>query len=159
MEKRFSVWDKTNNQMLPSYGVLAKIEFGQDHKPNCVGIYEYRQIDEEGNGDWDGFEVRDFELLQHIGKKAKDGRDIKEGDILKTFWQHDSSTNFDYEKIGVVIWWEEKLCWALETADDFRPLCSFDREDLSDEDTEIIGNKFKNPELLPPPIKDEQTTT
>jgi uncharacterized phage protein (TIGR01671 family) len=101
-------------------------------------------------------------LMQFTGLLDKNGKEIYEGDIVKTDWQHDGTTNYDYEIIGWVVWFEAGLQYYLESKKEMklikagllatnllRPLTDFDREQiLEQEGYEVIGNIYENPELM-----------
>lgn len=131
-EVKFRVWDKINKSMHPKYGVLAEIKWDQQSEPCFIGVYEYVQIDEEGNGDWDGFsrdKKENFELMQFTGLKDINGKEIYEGDIVG--------------EGGLIL----KIVWDKEHA-------RFQGEDKTKQvgfylqRFRIIGNIYENPELL-----------
>ncbi|TKI53522.1 hypothetical protein FC756_23125 [Lysinibacillus mangiferihumi] len=84
-----------------------------------------------------------FELMQYTGLKDKNGKEIYEGDILKT-----PSASGIGDIITTIEWtefsWKEKLIYS--------PIHQFyEYFDFSDEtgnDCEVIGNIYENPELL-----------
>lgn len=95
-----------------------------------------------------------FILMQFTGLKDKNGKEIYEGDIVKSQWQHDSVTCYDYEVVGVIKWNKEEARFILQfdnnvgTTTFEYPLISFDREELLDDEFEVIGNIYENHELL-----------
>lgn len=84
-----------------------------------------------------------YRLIQGIGIKDKNGKEIYEGYIVR-FADADQSPNGDYDTFyseGVVEYDESIGAYIVSNR------VSVDMEDLWD-DVEIIGNKFENPELL-----------
>lgn len=86
--------------------------------------------------------------MQATGIKDKTGKDIYEGDIIKTDWQHDGVTNYDYSVTGEVFWCEGSLQFMIKSLadkDDIRPLCNYDRESIEErEGFEVVGNIYEN---------------
>lgn len=141
-EIKFRAWDKKNNLMRPQYGVLAKIEWSAGYKTNRIGVYEYVQTDENGNGDWDGFELEEgeFELMQFTGLKDKNGKDIYEGDIvrlLETVSEDDPAYPYYCDTMEVVY----SDGWVRFGLFDGGAILNFPQN------IEVIGNIYENPEL------------
>jgi len=91
---------------------------------------------------------------QYVGHSDKNEKEIYESDIVKTDWQHDGSTNYDYEITGEVKWDKDRSQWSIEHEKNggaetlIYPFYSFEREELLDEGIEVIGNIYENPELI-----------
>lgn len=140
---KFRAWDKKKKVMRPIYGVLAKIEWDQKNNPFRIGIYEFVQTDENGHGDWDGFELEqdEFELMQYTGLKDKNGKEIYEGDVVVI------PAGYGGDK-----WYEEWIGIIDYDAPEFfineRYLKPFGFQDFEYSETEIIGNIHENPELI-----------
>ena len=80
-------------------------------------------------------------LLEYIGIKDKNKKEIYESDIVKG--------NFPYAKIGVVVWDKNRCGFYI------KPINNLDNKAISDKyykmnacKLEIIGNIYKNPKLL-----------
>lgn len=85
--------------------------------------------------------------MQYTGLKDKNGKEIYEGDIVKSFWQHDGMTVQDYELIGEIVWDKEIAAFSLDCGNQIiKWLSSYEREELLE--LEIIGDRYENPELL-----------
>ncbi len=113
-------------------------------------------------GCWDSFKVKDKELvlMQFIGLKDKNGKEIYEGDILRNY---DYNEKWDDGAIGDVDWDKEcggfrfnwKILLAKSGERDFRKpigtICStsaYNSDKREEEEFEVIGNIYENPKLL-----------
>jgi len=137
-EIKFRAWHKESQKMLPEYGVLAKIEWGENYVPNKIGVYEYRQINEQGDGDWDGFELDDFELMQYTGLKDKNGKEIYENDIVHIIEYLEGEVWNSENHFGIIVFNNGKF--------DFTN--AYNHQSLQKTTVEIVGNIFENPELI-----------
>lgn len=88
--------------------------------------------------------INSLEVMQYTGLKDKNGVEIYECDLLKSF--------YDDGEIHEVIWHEESASFRVATYLDnlhggtFAEL--FFMDDINEECNEIIGNIYENPELL-----------
>ena len=114
-EIKFRVWD--NDLEIMSYSdAEIFITFSDDGI--CIGY----EIDDE---------IDDYELMQYIGLKDKNGEEIYEGDIVKFF---------EYKVIDNIVLPEE-----IVIIKDIREGCDALRPSQY---MEVIGNIYENPELL-----------
>lgn len=80
-------------------------------------------------------------IMQYTGSKDKNGKEIYEGDLLRI------TCNFYFRKeilIDEVVWWE-KGSWLCND------WCFFELINNAaegEQEFEVIGNKYENPELL-----------
>lgn len=80
-------------------------------------------------------------LIQCTGLKDKNGKLIYEGDIVRFY--------FDNDEIIAVIEWDDDECrFYLNTTDFFKDKYVTDYEIVNQEEYEVIGNIYENPELL-----------
>ncbi len=150
---KFRAWDKVHKEFLKIDEHIGCFLWGDeeyaipaDRKASSgVGLVSPCQPDK--GQDYFGsmsstFFGDDIILMQYTGLKDKNGKEIYEGDILKS--DSFGYTNDDKEINGKVVWnaygWHikvmnedgcEHFCWIA----DFR-------------DIEVIGNIYENPELL-----------
>ena len=120
---KFRAWDKISKNMFP----VMMIDFGQS----------YVMI-EEINGLWCERDFDEIELMQSTGLIDEDGKEIFEGDILKTY---------DGE-LAKVVWNKELACWEAEFLDEIVDLSEVADVKSNRSDCEIVGNIYENPELL-----------
>ena len=114
-EIKFRVWD--NDLEIMSYSA-AEIFITFSDDGICIGY----KIDDE---------IDDYELMQYIGLKDKNGKEIYEGDIVKFF---------EYKVIDNIVLPEE-----IVIINDIRKGCDTLRPSQY---MEVIGNIYENPELL-----------
>lgn len=78
---------------------------------------------------------------QYTGLKDKNGKEIYEGDIIRSFDSNDDA-------ILHYIVWEEARFVALYKGRCFRSKCSLRQDWLDEFDKEVIGNIYDDPKLL-----------
>lgn len=120
---KFRAWDKDKN-------IMRKI--------TSINWYdEYLWVDETPLSG-DRLPFASTPIMQFTGLTDKNGKEIYEGDIVKT----------KYQPLAEIIWHEEFACFCYKTID----------ETVEDEiqfnfkqhEIELIGNIHENPELLTP---------
>jgi uncharacterized phage protein (TIGR01671 family) len=132
-EIKFRAWDKTNKKMLILQPIRTMVS------EDCFVLPVYEGLSHDG--------IENYELMQYTGLKDKNGKEIYEGDVVKTFWQHDGVECHDYELTGEIVWNKEDACFSLDCSDQtIRFITTYEREELID--IEVIGNIYENPELL-----------
>jgi len=123
-EIKFRVWDKDNQKMWDRIDLNFCMKYGQIYIDN-----DY--IKELGIS-------KNVELMQYTGLKDKNGKKIYEGDILAA--PHTYNIEIIYKNGG----------FLMEFFDDIGEKCEYhlNKELIEQDDLEIIGNKYENPELL-----------
>lgn len=138
-EIKFMAWDEANNRMFQ----VKEITFSEDGNHT---ITEWRDNGHErwssplnGNqahGKW-------IHLMQYTGLKDKNGKEIYEGDILRTFWNYhdgpkESTIRFEWSDSRAGF----ECIKIIEQGADYlragKPITEY----------EIIGNLYENPELI-----------
>ncbi len=92
----------------------------------------------EPRGEIDGYDERECELMQYTGLKDKNGKEIYEGDIIK-------SCNQYIENITASVMWNDNC--ARFVIDSESPMMNF-IYGANLNRLEVIGNIYENPELL-----------
>ena len=117
---KFRVWDNERNVMFNSKSVDINFFKGKIEITSDTIRYDEVYTDE----------IKDFELMQYVGCKDKNNKEIYEGDIVKT-----------KEHIGQIIY--SKGMFFIDVKEDFYlPIYNVS------EFMEVIGNIYENPELL-----------
>ena len=117
---KFRVWDNERNAMFNSKSV--DIDFFEGKIEITSDTIRYDEVYTD--------EIKDFELMQYVGCKDKNNKEIYEGDIVKT-----------KEHIGQIIY--SKGMFFIDVKGDFYlPIYNVS------EFMEVIGNIYENPELL-----------
>lgn len=132
---KFRAWDKVQNKML----LPDNIEF-----INGQAYWAEASIGDNGSysndGKTDGIDAL-FELEQFIGLKDVNGKDIYEGDIIKSI---PNDPLFELSKVGVVTRSRIDLKWCYESGNIEHNIWASGRYRTY----EVIGNVHENPELL-----------
>jgi uncharacterized phage protein (TIGR01671 family) len=79
---------------------------------------------------------KDYPVMQYTGLKDKNGKEIYEGDILKTATDK-----------PMIVGWSEKFASYVLNRNGWAFTHWFG-ESCNPDDCEIVGNKYENPELL-----------
>ena len=117
---KFRVWDNERNAMFNSKSV--DIDFFEGKIEITSDTIRYDEVYTD--------EIKDFELMQYVGCKDKNNKEIYEGDIVKT-----------KEHIGQIIY--SKGMFFIDVKGDFYlPIYNVS------EFIEVIGNIYENPDLL-----------
>ena len=117
---KFRVWDNERNAMFNSKSV--DIDFFEGKIEITSDTIRYDEVYTD--------EIKDFELMQYVGCKDKNNKEIYEGDIVKT-----------KEHIGQIIYF--KGMFFIDVKGDFYlPIYNVS------EFMEVIGNIYENPDLL-----------
>lgn len=96
-------------------------------------------------------ENKSFHLMQSTGLKDKNGVEIFEGDIVRYTWDMLSDVNATEKgkkvRISKVFWSDWRASWAVGKKSCNNDLFRYARNGNT---VEVIGNIYKNPELLEP---------
>ena len=127
-EIKFRAWDKIENKMLYWH---TNMEAVKDANPYDAG------------DEW----TESCILLQYIGLKDKNGKEIYEGDILEYDGEkcpHCKKLIYDNHELYTITWNIKDASFVCENEDNFMSPCIWHIDMI------IIGNIYENPELLNP---------
>lgn len=89
----------------------------------------------------------DYILMQYIGLKDKNGKEIYEGDILYFEVENEISSAYNGGKPGVIKFDDRKSCYYIHTILNKNVTINHGY-DAYGKTLQIIGNIYENPELL-----------
>lgn len=144
---KFRVWDTVNKEFSnftnrdPFFSVSYGTIFFWDRVKKEDGSYDGDIILKDTNNR--------FILQQYTGLQDKSGKEVYEGDIVKTISDYMSTLLPDISKYsaGEVSWWNEGFALCQKTVGATR-ISEYSHCPCCPSSLEIIGNIFENPELL-----------
>jgi uncharacterized phage protein (TIGR01671 family) len=105
------------------------------------------RVDLDSDGEYvcnSQFDFEDYELMEYTGIKDKNGKEVYESDILKV-----PSAEDNLFEIVEVYWSDKEAAWYATGKESDDSLSAFINDGFNPEDNgEVIGNAFENPELL-----------
>lgn len=128
-EIKFRAWDKKGKQMVNH---IEKLLFTNDCLDTLVSAYDLEVKDGQNSGIYNR-KFEHIELMQFTGLKDKNGKEIYEGDII----QYDFLPEGGDQRAEVV--YEGRSFCLKNGGNSYMP---------HQDRMEIIGNIYKNPELL-----------
>lgn len=129
-EIKFRAWDKLKNKMI--YNIENEFEEKITLGVDCFGYY----LDEESG----------FEVMQYTGLKDKNGKEIYEGDIVKTHEGH--LMTVIWQDNGFKLMFKFKRTYQGESYTETKKDISLNGSNDKRWGCEVIGNIYKKPELL-----------
>ena len=126
-EIKFRAWDKEDKRMIVDEQEFIPL------KVTNKGVLKLSPFHKENL--WEISDAKRFELMQYTGFKDKNAKEIYEGDIIR--W-HDIET-FDY----LITYTDGVFCLNEMPDSNF-----WHHREIISERWEVIGNIYKNPELL-----------
>lgn len=145
-EIKFRAWDKTYNFM--SYKVLVgnTDTTDENYTAHCIWV-DSEKVDYKREPGWMNFdELSDKALMQYTGLKDKNGKEIYEGDIVE-YNDYNSLRTGGFAEDKIIVGKVIFSCgmWMVEENN-----CGHDLYEglVNDEEFEVIGNIYENPELL-----------
>lgn len=137
-EIKFRVWVKNHMEMGDIYASSNRVIGFADHNPYDI------ELDVTPNGN-------DIVLMQYTGLLDKDGKEIYEGDIVRS-WRSKNDTEPWLDKVV----WDKKTATYQMVGDSNTDLFWYSARERPSLDTcEVIGNIYENPELLNKEIRKE----
>lgn len=145
-EIKFRAWDK-------EYEKMTYFD-DEDYSYSCPEVFRLEQVFKKdcNYNDYEDFRYEDItdevELMQYTGLHDKNGKEIYEGDIvLYKDWEmaYEGGGNDSFINKGIVEYCEDNCCYNVTERQtvDITDVLYKDNEDL-----EVIGNIYDNPELL-----------
>ncbi len=127
---------------------MREIKFRAWDKSAKVIIYDGFDIDPTGNIWINHFGVNDqFMLMQYTNLKDRNGKEIYEGDIVRSLMQSNRGNWEDFDRIGQIVFGADEFpSFMVLSGDKLFEMVTTDYYEVMD--IEIIGNIYENPELL-----------
>jgi uncharacterized phage protein (TIGR01671 family) len=133
-EIKFRAWDEKRKKMI-----------GSDYPDNWDNDKDEWYAD-TNMMDLVGIEniSRKMPVMQYIGLKDKDGKEIYEGDIVRIVNKKDQKDADHMQGVGEVFFYENELDFRILKVNGHSNILTWGGTDF----VEIIGNIYENPELL-----------
>jgi len=127
IKTKFRAWDKKDKRLIYDKQVFIPL------RVTNVGIFKLNPSKKEETWLLIDDESR-FDLMQHTGIKDKNGIDIYEGDVVKSFAHDDEYHNYiiQFQRGGFVVQSEYGLCAYVDIFNNY----------------EVIGNIYETPDLF-----------
>lgn len=127
---KFRIWNDYDNKMI-NWDEMCK-----QNLANIFRIPSYRQY-----------------LMQYTGLQDKNGKEIYEGDIVKTHfkkgsWKYNDKNYYGYKNGKVEYCVDCFILYIENYKEKIYPLSSFGNNNKNIDELEVIGNIYENPELL-----------
>lgn len=137
-EVKFRVWSKHFNQWMNHCGAI-------DCYGRAVSLY-VKKDESQITPMWKQFPDDDITIQQFTELKDKNGKEIYEGDIVKTIYS-------DENLIGEVIFHSETCMFRIKTKTSLLPVVTLrvkenQESNLIQVAEEVVGNIFENPEMI-----------
>lgn len=134
MISKFRAWLKDEQRMIESYDILA-IDY-ENEEIVTQKVYSERGLAIER--DIHSYDFDDVNLMQLTGLTDKNGKEIFDGDVLKT----------SDGELAKVVWNKELACWEVEFLSEIVDLSEVADVKSNRSYCEIVGNIYENPEFL-----------
>lgn len=123
---KFRCWDTENKEMLEVQELDYEDSYNGQPMIRTTMYSDY-------------FDTEDMILMQYVGLKDKNGKEIYEGDIIKI-----CAEGLGGEAIGKIVYDEYDLAFVLRNEVEELSECLW----YAEQQLEVIGNIYDNPELL-----------
>ena len=143
-EIKFRAWDKDGKEMIEANDFYQKAD--PKISGNGLHLSDFLGINKDGTI---GKEHENIVLMQYTGLKDKNGKEIYEGDIVE-FTVFDCFDN-DTQYKGCIVWAGTRfMIWSKPDYEFYGSDGGFDLDwaELQDDEFEVIGNIYENPELV-----------